>query len=167
MSKKVNTTTIEAATTATTTTIKTYFEQYPNVSIRKLADATGINYGILLKKSKQPIAGEAYDPDATNWDAIAQKLTEKQINVAELDWEALNEKAARKAGKMAKSTDDFEVGSKVFLRREPTTPYTVLYKTETHIVIMLDGTSEPIAWSNNTFILSGPMHEARTVQEQA
>ena len=71
MSKKVNT--VEVATIATTIeavnhySLQKCFEMNPNASLRKLAQATNINYGVLLKKSKEPIPGEAYDPEAINW----------------------------------------------------------------------------------------------------
>lgn len=157
MSKKVN---VEAATT-TTMTLREYFEKYPNASIRKLAQATGINYGILLKKSKDPIPGEAYDPEATNWNALEQKLLSKKIDWSTLNWDEMNASPNRKGGMLQKSVDAFKVGDKVYLRRDNTTPYEILYKTETHIVIMKVGTSEPQSWSNSTFMLNGPVFEPR------
>lgn len=157
MSKKVN---VETATIATMT-LKDYFEKYPNASIRKLAQATGINYGILLKKSKDPIPGEAYDPEATNWKALEQKLLSKKVDWATLNWDEMNAGPNRKSGMLQKSVDAFKVGDKVYLRRDNTTPYEILYKTETHIVIMKVGTSEPQSWSNSTFMLNGPVFEPR------
>ena len=170
MSKNVNT---NVATTATATTaadhrniaaaedLKSLFEQYPNASLRKLAGATGINYGVLLKKSKDPIPGEAYDPEATNWVAIANKLRDKGIDWTTLDWEALNEGPNRKGTSLQKDIDAFKVGDKVYLRRNNTVPYEILYKTETHVVIMLEGTSEPQAWANHPVLINGPVFEPR------
>lgn len=160
MSKNVNT---NVATTATTTTksLQTLFEEYPNASLRKLAAATEINYGVLLKKSKDPIPGEAYDPEATNWKALEDKLTAKGVDWNTLDWEALNAGPNRKGTALQKDIEAFKVGDKVYLRRNNTTPYEILYKTETHVVIMLEGTSEPQAWANNTFLINGPVFEPR------
>lgn len=158
MSKKVNT---EAVATTATKSLQALFEQYPNASIRKLAAATNVNYGILLKKSKEPIPGEAYDPDAINWRALEEKLTAKGINWDELDWEALNAEAARKGATLEKDINNFKVGDKVYLRRNNSTPYEILYKTETHIVIMLEGSSEPQAWSISTFFINGPSFQPR------
>ena len=159
MSKNVNT---NVATTATATiSLQSLFEQYPNASLRKLAAATEVNYGVLLKKSKDPIPGEAYDPEATNWKALEDKLTAKGVDWATLDWEALNEGPNRKGTALQKDIEAFKVGDKVYLRRNNTTPYEILYKTETHIVIMLEGTSEPQAWANNTFLIDGPVFEPR------
>ena len=178
MSKKINNTAIdataneesvlnqnevEAAVEVATTSVslKDYFEKYPNVSIRKLAAVTNINYGILLKKSKEPIPGEAYDPEAINWAAVEDKLISKKIDWTALDWDVLNEGKARKGATLVKDMDAFKVGDKVWLRRDNVTPYEIVYKTETHVVLMQEGTSEPVAWSNNTFLINGPVFQPR------
>lgn len=167
MSKKVNT--AEVATIATednleettSLSLKDYFEKYPNASLRKLAQATNINYGVLLKKSKDPIPGEAYDPEATNWAALEEKLTSKGVDWNTLNWDVLNAGPNRKGASLQKDIESFKVGDEVFLRRDNTTPYKILYKTETHVVIMKKGTSEPQAWANNTFLINGPVYEPR------
>ena len=148
-------------TTNTNVSLQALFEQYPNASLRKLAAATEINYGVLLKKSKDPIPGEAYDPEATNWKALEDKLTAKGVDWTTLDWEALNAGPNRKGTSLQKDIAAFKVGDKVYLRKNNTTPYEILYKTETHVVIMLEGTSEPQAWANNTFLINGPVFEPR------
>lgn len=148
-------------TNITTTSLQAYFGAYPNASLRKLAHATGVNYGVLLKKSKDPIPGEAYDPEATNWKALEDKLTSKGIDWTTLDWVAMNAGPNRQGSTLQKDISAFKVGDKVYLRRNNTTPYEILYKTETHIVIMLEGTSEPQAWANNTFMINGPVFEPR------
>lgn len=161
MSKKMNTSEV-AITTTTSLSLKDYFEKYPNASLRKLAQATNINYGVLLKKSKDPIPGEAYNPEATNWTALEEKLTSKGVDWSTLNWDALNAGPNRKGAVLQKDIDAFKVGDKVYLRRDNTTPYEILYKTETHVVIMKVGTSEPQAWANNTFLINGPVYEPRT-----
>ena len=163
MSKKMNAN--EAAITATNTTresLQALFEKYPNASLRKLAAATEINYGVLLKKSKDPIPGEAYDPEAINWKSLEDKLTAKGVDWNTLDWEALNAGPNRKGTSLQKDIDAFKVGDKVYLRRNNTTPYEIVYKTDTHVVLMLEGTSEPMAWANNTFLINGPVFQPRT-----
>lgn len=147
--------------TTYTVSLREYFESYPNASLRKLAAATDINYGVLLKKSKDPIPGEAYDPEATNWKALEDKLTAKGVDWTTLDWEAMNAGPNRKGTALQKDIEAFKVGDKVYLRRNNTTPYEILYKTETHVVIMLEGTSEPQAWANNTFLINGPVFQPR------
>lgn len=149
------------ATNNTTTSLQSLFETYPNASLRKLAHATGVNYGVLLKKSKDPIPGEAYDPEATNWAALEKKLTEKGIAWQDLDWVAMNAGPNRQGSTLQKDISAFKVGDKVYLRRNNTTPYEILYKTDTHIVIMLEGSTEPQAWANNTFLINGPVYQPR------
>lgn len=144
--------------------LQTYMEKYENVSIRKLAANTGINYGILLKLSKQPIPGVAYDPEAINYDAVEQKLIKKEIDITTLNWEEMN---VGRTTTLSKSVDDFKVGDEVYLRKNNEVPYVIVYKTETHVVIMLKGTSEPQAWSNNTFMLNGPAFEPRVSKTEA
>lgn len=171
MSKKVNT--VEVATIATTIeavnhySLQKCFEMNPNASLRKLAQATNINYGVLLKKSKEPIPGEAYDPEAINWPSLEAKLTSKGVDWGTLDWEALNAGPSRKGTSLQKDIDAFKVGDKVYLRRDNTTPYEIVYKTETHVVIMKEGTSEPQAWANNTFLINGPVFEPRAIKVKA
>ena len=168
MSKKMNAN--EAAITATadfSLSLQDRFELNPNASLRKLAQATNLNYGVLLKKSKEPIPGEAYDPEATNWAALEAKLTSKGIDWNDLNWEALNAGPNRKGTSLQKDIDAFKVGDKVYLRRDNATPYEILYKTETHVVIMKVGTSEPQAWANNTFLINGPVFEPRAIKVKA
>lgn len=141
--------------------LQSLFEMYPNASLRKLAAATGVNYGVLLKKSKDPVPGEAYDPEATNWAALEEKLTSKGIDWTTLDWEAMNAGPNRQGSTLQKDISAFKVGDKVYLRRNNTTPYEILYKTDTHIVIMLEGSTEPQAWANNTFLINGPVYQPR------
>ena len=152
--------------TTTTTSLQSLFEQYPNASIRKLAAATNINYGIMLKLSKKPIPGEAYDPEATNWGALEEKLPSKGIDWNTLDWVALNEGPNRKGATLQKDINAYSVGTKVYLRKNNTTPYEIVYKTGTHIVIMLEGTTEPQALAHNTFLLYGPSLEPRAVKSE-
>lgn len=161
MSKKMNVN--ETAITATEArhSLKEYFEMNPNASLRKLAQATEINYGVLLKKSKDPIPGEAYDPEATNWKALEDKLTSKSIDWNTLNWVAMNAGPNRQGTTLQKSVGAFKVGDKVYLRKNNDTPYEVLYKTDTHIVIMLEGSTVPQAWANETFMLNGPVFQPR------
>lgn len=166
MSKKMNTSEV-AITTTTSLSLKDYFEKYPNASLRKLAQATNINYGVLLKKSKEPIPGEAYDPEAINWPSLEAKLTSKEVDWGTLDWEALNAGPNRKGTSLQKDIEAFKVGDEVFLRRDNTTPYKILYKTDTHVVIMKVGSTEPQAWSNNTFLINGPVFEPRAIKVKA
>ena len=141
-----------------------YFETYKNASIRKLAIATNSTYTIMLKKSKQPIVGEAYDPEKVNWTAVEEYLTKKNIDWTKLDWDEINKERSHRGSQLIKDMTQFEVGMKVYLRRDNTTPYEILYKTETHIVLMKVDTTEPQSWSNSTFLLNGPVFQPRSVE---
>ena len=146
------------------TTIREYFEANPNATIRKFAKASNLSYNVLLTKKSLPIPGTVYDPEATNWDAIQAYVEAKKVDYENLDWAAMNEVATRKGSTLIKDPDAFKVGDKVYLRKNNETPYEILYKTETHIVIMLEGTSEPLAWAINTFMINGPVFEPRTAK---
>lgn len=170
MSKKVNTkvekTQDQVATTATTNELNTrvsvesLLAQHESVSLRKLAIATDTTYTLLLKASKKPLVGTPYDPTQVNYQEIASYFNRRKIALDELDWVSLEETTQR-SGNVIKDVSKFEVGQKVYLRKHATTPYTILVKTETHIVVMLDGTTEPLSWSHNTFLLYGPQLTAR------
>lgn len=146
------------------TNLQTYFENYPNASIRKLSTVTNINYGIMLKLSKKPIPGEAYDPEAINWTALEEKLKSKNVDWTTLDWDAMNEGPNRKGATLVKDLDAFQVGAEVYLRKNNEVPYVIVYKTATHVVVQLKGSTEPQAWANNTFLLYGPSLEPRAVK---
>lgn len=147
-------------------TLRTYFAEYPNASLRKLAAATeSYSYGILLKKSKEPIVGQPYDPDFINYEAVESALKSRDVDIDTIDWDALNEGRSRESF-LIKDVDAFKVGDKVYLRRNNTTPYNIVYKTNTHIVILLDGTSEPQSWQLSTFMLNGPTFEPRATKTE-
>lgn len=137
-------------------------KQYPNASLRKLAAATNLSYPVLLKRSKAPIVGQPYDPEATNWKAVAEYVVNHDVHLEDLDWEALNAPKQR-AGTVGvgKSLSDYEVGQKVWLRRDNEVPYQIVYMTETHVVLLQDDSTEPIAWSATTFLLNGPALQPR------
>ena len=162
MSKKVKVEETAIAATIPAFDLKAALEKYPNVSLRKLAQAAEISYGWVLKNSKKPIAGETYDPNAVNYEAVVAVFTKRNIDLASLDWETLNEASLRKGNIVCKDMGAFAVGQKVWLREDNTTPFEICYMTDTHIVIMKEGTTEPRAWSHTTFMLKGPSFEPRT-----
>lgn len=135
--------------------IRTIMNKYPYLSLKKVAEEVGVNYIVLLKKAKSPVPGETYSPDTTNYDAIQRYLDSKGVDLAVHDWEALNVAPARSC-KNIKDPNLVEVGNKVYLRCEFETPFEVIYKTETHIVLMLQGSTMPRAMKLETFIAQGP-----------
>ena len=148
----------------TTEELQQQFEKFSNVSLRKLAGATDVTYGILLKASKAPIKGVAYDPEATNFEAINNEFIKRKIDITELNWEEMNQGSSKAT--LVKDHSAFLPGMKVFLRRNATVPYEIIYKTDTHIVIMLEGTTEPQSWQITTFMFNGPVFEPRTVNNE-
>lgn len=166
MSKKINKT--EEAITATVPTfnLKEAMQTYSNVSLRKLATACELSYGWVLKKSKEPIPGETYNPAAINYAAVQAVFEKRNIDLSKLDWEALNEATLKHGAVLPKDMSAFQVGGKVYLREDNEVPFVICYKTDTHIVIMKEGTTEPRAWSHATFLMKGPVFEPRTVTEK-
>lgn len=156
----------EAPTSTPTVDLKSLMEQYPNVSLRKLALSLELSYGWILKCSKKPIAGQPYDPDAINYDEVAKTFARKGINLEELDWESLNESTQTSRGiSLQKDMSAFQVGGKVYLREDNEVPFEICYKTDSHIVIMKVGSTEPRAWSHSTFLMKGPVFEPRTTHD--
>lgn len=167
MSKKTTKTTETIAVISNTgDQLKTLLETHTNVSLRKLAIACELSYGWILKKSKEPIAGETYDPTAINYESVAQVFNKKGVDLAVLDWESLNESVLKRGTQLTKDMSSFEVGTKVYLREDNKIPFEICYKTDTHIVIMKEGCTEPRAWSHATFLMKGPVFEPRTITEE-
>lgn len=142
--------------------------KYTNVSLRKMALATGVNYQSLLKASKKPIPGVEYNPDEVNFVEVVKVFIRAEKSPEDINFEALNNATnSGRVSTLSKNMDDFKVGDKVYLRTNATIPYTIIYKTNTHIVIMLEGTEEPLAWSHSTFLFKGPQFEPRTVKSES
>lgn len=165
MSKKTIEIISTEATAAIAATLKENFEKHPNATIRKVAHALEMNYMGLLNASRKPIVGEAYDPDAKNYTAMAELIVKNGKDVAGIDWAALEQNNRASTATLIKDMDKFTVGSRVFIRRNPTTPYEIVYKTATHIVLLLEGSTEPIAWQHSTFLFNGPQFEPRKAVE--
>lgn len=167
MSKKtieiINQETVAAIAAA----LKENFEKHPNATIRKVAHALEMNYMGLLNASRKPIVGEAYDPDAKNYTAMAELIVKNDVDVAGIDWAALEQNNRASTATLIKDMDKFNVGDKVYIRRNPATPYEIVYKTATHIVLLLEGSTEPIAWQHSTFLFNGPQFEPRKAVEVA
>lgn len=130
--------------------------KYTHVSLRKIATELDISYPVLLKASKAPKVGEMYDPGAVNYEAVAVEILKREKSSMNLDWALLDEVATNRGGVVVKDISKFTVGTEVYLRDNPSTPYFVIYTTATHVVIMLEGTEEPRVLSWNTFLMKGP-----------
>lgn len=151
---------------APTINLEELMTKYPNVSLRKLALSLELSYGWILKCSKKPIAGKPYDPDAVNYEEVAKTFARKGIDLTQLDWESLNESTQTSRGiSLQKDMSAFQVGGKVYLREDNEVPFNICYKTDSHIVIMKEGSTEPRAWSHSTFLMKGPVFEPRTTHD--
>lgn len=110
--------------------VKEALENTPNLSLRKIALATDVSYGSLLKASKKPIAGVPYDPANVNYEEVDAVLARKEIDLSTLDLVAIAGEARAKATKEA----DLAVGEKFTIRgREE--QYVIVALTKTHICI--------------------------------
>ena len=149
--------------------LRLLMEKYPNVSLRKLSAALEVNYGAILKGSKAPIVGQPYDPEATNWDQVATEFAKRNANFLEdgdrIDWAELNEQSTAKRVGVEKTLEGFDVGDLVYIRKSPAIPYKIVWKTDTHIVIQLEGTTEPQCWAHSTLLLNGPTKTPRTAPD--
>ena len=162
----VENTAADVAEVAPTINLEELMNQYPNVSLRKLALSLELSYGWILKCSKKPIPGQPYDPDAINYDEVQKTFERKGIDLTQLDWESLNDAGQTSRGiTLQKDMSAFQVGGKVYLREDNEVPFDICYKTDTHIVIMKEGSSEPRAWSHSTFLMKGPVFEPRTIHD--
>lgn len=130
-------------------TISELRKAYPNLSLKKICETLGLCYQYVLKASKQPKAGEVYDPiNGFNDDAVNAIIERKGVNLEStvvdgestpIDWDAIAAEcaAARSSRSDSAAISDFEIGKLFTLRntREDVV-YKVIYKSETHIVFV-------------------------------
>lgn len=157
----------EQVMTNSAESVQQLLEKYPNVSLRKLALAADVTYTLLLKASKKPQTGVMYNPEAVNYYEVAQYFNRRKILLDDLDWEQLNQQVTLHNTTVCRDTEKFQVGTKWYLRKHPDVPYEIIYRTATHVVILLEGSTEPQSWSYNTFMLNGPQESPRAVKEEA
>lgn len=145
--------------------LRNYMEQYPNASLRRIADNTGISYAWILKSSKKPIEGEAYDPKAINYEAIAAILSKRDIQLQDLPWIEMNQANARNSvAKLSKDPVDFPNGSKWYLRGS-LKQSEIVYQTTTNVVLIEEDSTVPMNLSWATFFQKGPSADPRPVKE--
>lgn len=134
--------------TQNTSIIEKKMSSIENLSLRKLAMFLDVNYNMLLKAGKQPKAGEVYNPELLNYDAIETYLRKKLgEGFDKIDWDAA---ANCTVAVRSKESITWEVGSKLKIRGDESV-YQVMIATATHVCIMaVDGT-QPRVFSWNTF----------------
>ena len=110
--------------------VKEALENTPNLSLRKIALATNVTYGILLKASKKPIEGIPYDPANVNYEAIDEVLNRREIDLSELDLIAIAGEARTKATKEV----DLQMNQQYKLRGQETV-YEIVALTKSHVCL--------------------------------
>ena len=139
------------------TKLEKLFNENEAMNLRKLSLATNCTYQVLLKASKKPIVGETYDPTKINYEELAKTILRK-ISIEEfdaIDFEAII--ANSKATSAQLSSADFEINEEFTLRNDKSNlKYTMLLKTNTHVVIIREDTTQPRVMSNETFAHQGP-----------
>jgi hypothetical protein len=144
--------------------------------LKAIAIALGIAPVRIYGVAKQPIEGMVYDKNVFNWDAIDRFITKRLdpdkfpthdavIAAAIASQEELKAQDGRHrtsdpsaklialpGGKyMPKRKDTFEISQVVLRKEEPAgIEYTIVFLTDTHMVLQLNGSSELICLSNWT-----------------
>lgn len=136
-----------------TNSCKELFNSYPSLSLKKVCDTLGLCYQYALKASKQPKAGEQYDPSATNYEAVDAIIAKKGIKLCDTDWSAVA--ATVKVFEPVNRPEDFELGVEFKLRKDPTV-YRVMLTTATHIVFMDVCDTQPRVMNWDTFQHQSP-----------
>lgn len=148
-------------------TIETIRTNYPKLSLKSICEATGLCYQYVLKASKQPIAGQAYDPNAVNYEAVAKIVERKGVDLDAIDWEALEAKV--KVVAPISKPEDFKVGTEFTLREveeKKGTVYSVLVTTETHLVFMAVDSTQPRVMNWDTFNHQSPRIIAKATEDE-
>ena len=148
------------------TELKNIQENYPNITLRKFCETTGLCYQYLLKLSKQPIANQPYDPTAFNYEAV-QKVIDKRegLDLDSFNWSEIEAQAVATRNIQRNSTtlkrEEFVLAdgstAKVHftLRSNPNTYFTI-YTNDTNIVFG-DVNSDDVRTMNwNTFLHQSP-----------
>ena len=150
-------------------TIETIRANYPKLSLKSICEAAGLCYQYVLKASKQPIAGQAYDPEAVNYDAIAKIVERKGVDLSTIDWAALESNV--KVTTPVNKQEDFKIGTEFTLRESEEkkgTVYSILVTTDTHLVFMAVDSTQPRVMNWDTFVHQSPRIIVKaTVEEQA
>lgn len=155
------------------TKFETIRNQYPGISLRKFCETTSLCYQYVLKASKLPIAGQAYDPTQINFDEV-QKIIDRRegLNLDSFDWEAISAEAAasRAAQAPVNKQEDFDIGTEFKLREpkgtEGTPIYFVVYTTATHIVFQYIDDTQPRVMNWDTFMHQSPRILTKAMKEE-
>lgn len=130
-------------------TISELRKAYPNLSLKKICETLGLCYQYVLKASKQPKAGEVYDPiNGFNDEAVNAIIERKGVNLEStvvdgestpIDWASIDAECAtvRSTRSSTLAMESFIPGILFTLRNTGSdVTYEVIYKSETHIVFI-------------------------------
>lgn len=138
-------------------TLQQLLEGYEGkLSLRKVCDVMGVCYQYALKASKQPVAGEAYDPNAINYAAV-EKVIARKGNLADHDWDAIV--AAAKVYTPLNALTEFGVGTQFRFRYDDKEVIrTIVYMTGSYVVhtSSVDDNEKPSVQNNDTFLHQSP-----------
>lgn len=132
-------------------TIMEVVAKYQKLSLKRICDECKVCYQYVLKKSKEPIKGEVYDPTKVNFEAIAKSF--EKVDLGAIDWETIE--ASMKTFEPINAIEDFEIASE-FKMRGSDEVMSVLLKTPTHIVFMGVASTQPRVMNNDTFLHQSP-----------
>lgn len=142
----------------TAITLETIRSNYPKLSLKRIAETTGVCYQYALKASKKPIPNQPYDPSAFNYAEVEKIFERKSINLADYDWSAIEAEIATIVP--ISKIEEFAVGVEFTLREANEDKvgivYTVVYTTETHIVFQAVSSTQPRVMNYDTFMHQSP-----------
>lgn len=137
----------------TLTTIESVRTTYPRISLKRICDELNLCYQYVLKVSKQPIPGKPYDPTEINYPAIEKIVTNKKVNISEIDWEEIE--SSIKIIEPINKPEDFTVGTQFTLRGNDNV-WEVVYRTVSHVVFIADNDTQPRVMNWDTFEHQSP-----------
>lgn len=144
-------------------TLQVAFNNNAELTIAKLAayiievKEIKVTAAAMTKKSKEPIVGAVYNPEAINFDAVTAYLESKKVDIDEIDFEEVAEMTA--SAKLVEMT--LNVGDTFKLKYKPysTQVWQLVYKTATHVCIINNESTEPKVLANKTLVEGCRPHE--------
>lgn len=179
LNKKVDEVAEAEAVVETKVTFADVMADRPQPTLRSIADIFGVPQQRIYSVAKQPIAGQVYDAKVYNWGAIS-KFIEKRIGKEGDAFQTMEEvyeaaiahdeelgsqdKRRGSRGTSAKAMIDLgdgksmparrkevAIGDTVHLKRYEDVDFKVVYLTDTHVVLQVEGKSTLNCLSNWTF----------------
>jgi hypothetical protein len=130
--------------------LQSIFEEN-ELSLRKVALNLDLNYNMLLKASKKPIVGVAYDPNFVNYDEVESYIT-KHIDINDIDWTSMKDSSEVSNMNLP---SNITLGTHIKVRGDDEV-YEVKLITPTHLCILPIEGSQPRVMSIPTFLHQSP-----------